>query len=139
MDTELDDTLSDAVKLIAARQDEDAEQGRERLTIEAERLKLERERVKRMEEIDAQRLAMEKERNVREATAMEQQLRIEIERNTREGEAARAKRKREDDESSLKKLELYNKLLKSDSIIDRAFAKKMEAELIDELDLKNYM
>ena len=131
--------MSDAVKMIADRQTGDAERDRKRLKMETERLEIDKVRIKQAEELDTERLTLEKERNRREAAALEQRLRIELERNNREEETMKLKRKREDDEASLKKLEVYNKLLKSDSIIDRAYAKKMEAELIDELGLKDYM
>lgn len=138
-DNGLSIALGETMKMIADRQSEDASRDKERLQLETERLKLERERAKRSEEIDAEQLTLERERSQREAASMEQRLHIEMERNAWEEEAARIKRRREDEDSSLKKFELYNKLSKSDSVLDRALAKKMESQLIDELGLQDYM
>lgn len=138
-DSELDDLLEGAVKMISDRQTGDISRDHSRLALESDRLKMDKERAQKVEEYEAERLTIEHERNRREEVALEQRLRIERERYEREVAELQQKREHAAKEEAMKKLDLYNRLSKSDNRLEQALARKMETESVEQLDLKDYM
>lgn len=138
-DDEFDDLIGKAMQTIVERRGDADSRDKDRLAIESERLMFDKERLDRADRREEERLQIERERAKREMEATERRLLLDQERNKREAEDARLRLKAASELESLKQLETYNRLSKSDDELERAYAKKMKAELIVKLGLTDYM